>query len=406
VSQTVRVDIHKLDELMNVVGKLAVLRGGLMELTDHARSEGQRRLASQLWQLSHKFERSLRELQSGILEVRMVPLAQVFERLTRIVRKTGKDLNKDVRLVVTGAETEIDKLIVEELSDPLMHIIRNAIDHGIEDAEERQRIGKPAVGTIALNAFQKGNHVVIEAEDDGRGLNSDSLLDRAIQLGAIAEHEAKELSRADALNLVFLPGLSTREKASAVSGRGVGMDVVKTNIAKLGGSIELESEPVIGTKITLTLPLTRAIVTALLVQVGEGMFAIPLTSISEVNALEESMIRVLDSTEVLSRRGSSLELCRLRHLFRLPEGSEPARQYVVEVIAGTRHLGLVVDSLSGQQDIIIRPLGRSLNSVRGFSGASELADERIALVLDPGALIEEASAGSTRERGGRIRAVS
>jgi two-component system chemotaxis sensor kinase CheA len=406
VSQTVRVDIHKLDELMNVVGKLAVLRGGLIELTDHARSEGQRRLASQLWQLSHKFERSLRELQSGILEVRMVPLAQVFERLTRIVRKTGKDLNKDVRLVVTGAETEIDKLIVEELSDPLMHIIRNAIDHGIEDAEERQRIGKPAVGTIALNAFQKGNHVVIEAEDDGRGLNSDSLLDRAIQLGAIAEHEAKELSRADALNLVFLPGLSTREKASAVSGRGVGMDVVKTNIAKLGGSIELESEPVIGTKITLTLPLTRAIVTALLVQVGEGMFAIPLTSISEVNALEESMIRVLDSTEVLSRRGSSLELCRLRRLFQLPAEGEPSRQYVVEVIAGTRHLGLVVDSLSGQQDIIIRPLGRSLHSVRGFSGASELADERIALVLDPGALIEEASAGSTRERGGRIRAVS
>jgi two-component system chemotaxis sensor kinase CheA len=404
VSQTVRVDIHKLDELMNVVGKLAVLRGGLSDLTETARSDGHRKLGSQLGQLAHKFERSLRELQSGILEVRMVPLAQVFERLTRIVRKTGRDLNKDVRLVVTGAETEIDKLIVEELSDPLMHIIRNAIDHGIEDAEERQRIGKPAVGTIALNAFQKGNHVVIEAEDDGRGLNSDSLLDRAIQLGAIAEHEAKELSRADALNLVFLPGLSTRDKASAVSGRGVGMDVVKTNIAKLGGSIELESEPVIGTKITLTLPLTRAIVTALLVQVGDGMFAIPLTSISEVNALEEGNIRVIDATEVLSRRGSSLELCRLRQLFKLETDSDPARrQFVVEVMAGARHLGLVVDALQGQQDIIIRPLGRSLHGVRGFSGASELADERIALVLDPGALIEEAGMSSSRERGGRLR---
>jgi two-component system chemotaxis sensor kinase CheA len=401
VSQTVRVDIHKLDELMNVVGKLAVLRGGLSEITENARSEGHRRLGSQLGQLAHKFERSLRELQSGILEVRMVPLAQVFERLTRIVRKTGRDLNKDVRLVVTGAETEIDKLIVEELSDPLMHIIRNAIDHGIEDAEERQRIGKPAVGTIALNAFQKGNHVVIEAEDDGRGLNSDSLLDRAIALGAIAEHEAKELSRADALNLVFLPGLSTREKASAVSGRGVGMDVVKTNIAKLGGSIELESEPVIGTKITLTLPLTRAIVTALLVQVADGMFAIPLTSISEVNALERSQIRMIDTTEVLSRRGSSLELCRLRQLFGLDGEAGPSREFVVEVMAGTRHLGLVVDALSGQQDIIIRPLGRSLHAVRGFSGASELADERIALVLDPGALIEEASMSGSRDRGGR-----
>lgn len=402
VSKTVRVDIHKLDELMNVVGKLAVLRGGLTDLTETARSGGHRRLGSQLGQLAHKFERSLRELQSGILEVRMVPLAQVFERLTRIVRKTGRDLNKEVRLVVTGAETEIDKLIVEELSDPLMHIIRNAIDHGIEDAEERQRIGKPSVGTIALNAFQKGNHVVIEAEDDGRGLNSDSLLDRAIQLGAIAEHEAKELSREEALNLVFLPGLSTRERASPVSGRGVGMDVVKTNIAKLGGSIELESEPVIGTKITLTLPLTRAIVTALLVQVGHGMFAIPLTSISEVNALEESHIRMIDTTEVLSRRGSSLELCRLRRLFELSTDTPPARQFVVEVMAGTRHLGLVVDALQGQQDIIIRPLGRSLHSVRGFSGASELADERIALVLDPGALIEEAA--DSRERGGRLRA--
>jgi two-component system chemotaxis sensor kinase CheA len=203
--------------------------------------------------------------------------------------------------------------------------------------------------------------------------------------------------------LIFLPGVTTRQEVTDYSGRGVGMDVVKTNIAKLGGSIELESEPVIGTKITLTLPLTRAIVTALLVQVGDGMFAIPLTSITEVNALHESQIRMIDTTEVLSRRGSSLELCRLRNLFQLSE-AVPPRQFVVEVMAGTRHLGLVVDALQGQQDIIIRPLGRSLNSVRGFSGASELADERIALVLDPGALIEEASSGNTRERGGRIRA--
>jgi two-component system chemotaxis sensor kinase CheA len=180
------------------------------------------------------------------------------------------------------------------------------------------------------------------------------------------------------------------------------MDVVKTNIGKLGGSIELESEPVIGTKITLTLPLTRAIVTALLVQVSDGMFAIPLTSISEVNALQESEIRIVDATEVLSRRGSSLELCRLRTLFQLPNKDLPARQFVVEVMAGARHLGLVVDGLHGQQDIIIRPLGRSLSSVQGFSGASELADERIALVLDPGALIEEAGGAAHRERGAPV----
>jgi two-component system chemotaxis sensor kinase CheA len=398
ISQTVRVDIRKLDELMNVVGNLALLRSALVNLTDQARSDGHRQLSSELHRLNHSFERRLRELQSRILEVRMVPLSQVFERLTRVVRQTSRDLNKEVRLVVTGAETEIDKLIVEELSDPLMHIIRNAIDHGIEDAEERVRLGKPRSGTIALNAFQKGNHVVIEADDDGRGLNSDALIDRAVKMGAILESEARELSRNEALNLIFLPGLSTRDTASAVSGRGVGMDVVKTNIAKLGGAIELGSEALIGTKITITLPITLAIVAALLVQVSGRVFAVPLTSVSEAITLEEADIRMVDNKEILSLRGVSLQLCRLAELFRLSTSETPTRQFVVVVVAGAKKLGLVVDTLRGQQDVVIKALGASLASVRGFAGASELGDHRIALVLDPGALIEEASVASDGPR--------
>jgi two-component system chemotaxis sensor kinase CheA len=387
ISQTVRVDIRKLDDLMNVVGNLALLRSALVNLTEQARADGHRQLSQELGRLNHSFERRLRELQTRILEVRMVPLSQVFERLTRVVRQTSRDLNKEVRLVVTGAETEIDKLIVEELSDPLMHIIRNAIDHGIEEGDERVRLGKPRSGTIALNAFQKGNHVVIEADDDGRGLNSDALIDRAVKMGAIMESEARELTRDEALNLIFLPGLSTRDTASAVSGRGVGMDVVKTNIAKLGGAIELGSEALIGTKITITLPITLAIVAALLVQVAGRPFAVPLTSVSEAITLNDADIRFVDNKEVLSLRGVSLQLCRLVELFRLERSEPPARQFVVVVVAGARKLGL----------------GASLAGVRGFAGASELGDHRIALVLDPGALIEEASASSDTPRVERLR---
>jgi two-component system chemotaxis sensor kinase CheA len=405
ISQTVRVDIRKLDDLMNVVGNLALVRSALVNLTEQARADGHRQLSAELHRLNHGFERRLRELQSRILEVRMVPLSQVFERLTRVVRQTSRDLHKEVRLVVTGAETEIDKLIVEELSDPLMHIIRNAIDHGIEDADERVRLGKPRSGTIALNAFQKGNHVVIEADDDGCGLNSDALIDRAVKMGVILESEARELSRNDALNLIFLPGLSTRDTASAVSGRGVGMDVVKTNIAKLGGSVELGSETLIGTKITITLPITLAIVAALLVQVAGRVFAVPLTSVSEAITLNEADIRFVDNKEILSLRGVSLQLCRLGELFRLSRSEIPTRQFVVVVGAGARKLGLVVDTLRGQQDIVIKALGASLAGVRGFAGASELGDQRIALVLDPGALIEETSLSTDAPRVERLRSL-
>jgi two-component system chemotaxis sensor kinase CheA len=396
LTQTVRVDIRKLDHLMNIVGELAIVRGSLSRIAERLRGEGERKLATELQRLHRSFERRLGEMQAGILEVRMVPLGQVFERLARVVRQISREVGKEIRLVITGAETEIDKLIVEELSDPLMHMIRNAIDHGIEAADRRKEVGKPAAGTIALNAYQKGNHVMIEVEDDGRGIDEQGLVDKAVALGKLKTDEVTELTREEVLGLIFLPGLSTRESADDLSGRGVGMDVVKTNIGKLGGVIDVHSEAGIGTKMTITLPITLAIVAALMVRSAGQVFAVPLASVSEALSFEEGAVRNLDGREVITLRGATLPLCRLDRLLGITRpAQEPSRRrFVVVAAVGSRRLGIVVDHLYGQQDIVIKPLGRSLSSVRGFAGATELGDQRVGLVLDAAAVIEEVLAGS------------
>jgi two-component system chemotaxis sensor kinase CheA len=394
LTQTVRVDIRKLDRLMNIVGELAIVRGNLSRVADRLRGEGQRQLATELMRLHRNFDRRLTEMQNGILEVRMVPLGQVFDRLARVIRQISREVMKEIRLVITGAETEIDKLIVEELSDPLMHMIRNAIDHGIEPAEERQRVGKPLAGTIALNAFQKGNHVMIEIEDDGRGIDEQALLEKAAALGKIERVGLGDLTRQEVLNLIFIPGVSTRAEAGDLSGRGVGMDIVKTNIGNLGGVIDVQSEPGIGTKMTITLPITLAIVSALMVRVASHTFAIPLSSVSEAIAFDGTGVRMVEGREVMTLRGTTLPLCQLGRLLGLYGEQTEARRFVVVASLGARRLGLVVDHLYGQQDIVIKPLGASLRQARGFAGATELGDQRVGLVLDPAALIDEVLAGS------------
>ena len=394
VSQTVRVDIRKLDRLMTIVGELAIVKTAITKLTDRARSRSAepRELATELGRLNRSFERHLSQMQNGILEVRMVPLGQVFDKLARIVRQISREHGKQVSLVITGAETEIDKLIVEELSDPLMHMIRNAIDHGIEPRDDRLRVGKPVVGTIALNAFQKGNHVVIEVEDDGAGMDPKALAATAIRRGVVTPEEAREMSQREVLALVFMPGFTTKEVATDLSGRGVGLDVVRTNIAKLGGVVDIASELGIGTKITITLPITLAIINVLLVEIRGRPFAIPLASIEEAITLEDAQLRTVESREVLSVRGASLPICRLDRLFGLSDVARTrarSRSFVVIAQVGERRLGIVVDELVGQQDIVIKSLGKSLAGVRGFAGATELGDQRVALVLDVAALIEE-----------------
>ncbi|HEY5959210.1 MAG TPA: chemotaxis protein CheA, partial [Polyangiaceae bacterium] len=404
VSQTVRVDIRRLDHLMNIVGELAIVRGALARQAERVRGDGNRSLAMDLQRLHRSFERRLAEMQAGILEVRMVPLGQVFERLARVVRQISREVKKEIRLVITGSETEIDKLIVEELSDPLMHMIRNAIDHGIEVAEKRAQVGKPATGTIAMNAFQKGNHVMLEVEDDGRGIDEVAILDRAIRLGKVSADEARELTRSEVLALIFLPGVSTRDSVDDLSGRGVGMDVVKNNISKLGGVIDVHSEPGIGTKIAITLPITLAIVSALLMRAADHTFAMPLSSVSEAIPFDGSVVRNIDGRAVMSLRGTTLPICRLDEMFDLKRASAiPRRQFAVVASLGARRLGLVVDQLVGEQDIVIKPLGPSLSDVRGFAGATELGDQRVGLVLDAAAIIEEVLAGAeSAMRGARL----
>lgn len=404
VSQTVRVDIRKLDLLMNVVGELGIVRSGLERLDDRLRvGANVREIRADLVRLERSFERHLEAMQQGILEVRMVPLGQVFERLARVARQLSREADKDVHLVITGAETEVDKLIVEELSDPLMHMMRNAIDHGIEASSERLAVGKPEVGTIALNAFQKGNHVVIELEDDGRGIDTERLVTAALNRGAIGADEVRSTSRKDILNLVFLPGVSTRSHAevSEVSGRGVGMDIVKTNIGRLGGIIDIQSELGIGTKLSVTLPITLAIIRALVVEVAGRSFAIPLTNVQEAVVMPAGGVHTIDERETISLRGSTLRIARLATLFDLrdptqPGEAAPAREYVVVAEAGQNRLGLVVDRLIGGQDVVIKAFGPSLRNVRGFAGAADLGDQRLGLVVDTLALLDEMSTGRAR----------
>ena len=419
VTQTVRVDIRKLDHLMNIVGELAIVRGVVARLSERVRLDPDlKEIAPDLHRLHRSFDRHLAQMQNGILEVRMVPLGQVFDKLARIVRQISREHDKQVNLVITGAETEIDKLIVEELSDPLMHMIRNAIDHGIEDRDERMRVGKPPVGTIALNAFQKGNHVVLEIEDDGKGMDPAVIVAAALRRGLVSESEAREMSSKEVLSLVFQPGFTTRDDVTALSGRGVGMDIVKTNISKLGGVVDISSEVGIGTKMTITLPITLAIISVLMLEVAGRTFCMPLASVEEAIVFDDSMIKTFEGREVMTQRGATLPIVRLAKLFQL-EGWRPgvwinesaptpkppevrpgrkAKSYCIVASVADRRVGFIVDKLVGQQDIVIKALGKSLKKARGLAGATELGDQRVGLVLDAAALINEVLASSPEGR--------
>jgi len=393
VSQTVRVDIQKLDSLMNIVGELVLVRTAMQAISEQLKAEqGFTGLAVDLFKESRNFERKLDELQGGIMEVRMVPLGQNFEKLSRMVRKLSRASGKEIELQISGADTELDKLIVEDLADPLMHILRNAIDHGIENPSERTSKGKPAAGQISISAFQKGNHVVIEIADDGRGLVIDSIKETAVKKGIVEKEYLADMTQRDLLNLLFLPGFSTSKEVSEISGRGVGLDVVKTNIANLSGMIDVYSEEGKGAKFTITLPITLAIIRALIIRVNERIYAVPLNSVLEIINVNLNRVRTIERREVIELRGATLPLLRLSDWFELGESlaGEGGILYVVVVGLAQNRLGIVVDGVIGQQDIVIKSLGKSLSKVSGIAGATNLASQQTILVLDVGALIEEA----------------
>jgi two-component system chemotaxis sensor kinase CheA len=395
LSQTVRVDIRKLDNLMNIVGELVINRTSISQISQELLAlKGFTGLAVDLSKGARNLERNLRQLQQAVIGSRMVPIGQVFSRLNRVVRKLSQDFGKKVELTVHGEETELDKLMVEDLADPLLHLVRNSLDHGLEEPAERKKLGKPETGSVELRAEQRGNHIIIEIEDDGRGIDVEKIRKVAVDKGLLEKgHSADEQS---VLNFLFLPAFSTKEKASQVSGRGVGLDIVKTNVARLGGMIDVETELGVGTRLTITLPITLAIIQALLVEVGDEHFAIPLNSILESNRIYKDQIKTVEKREVIHLRDRTLPLLRLADIFRI-DGSRAANSdklYVVVVGLAEKRLGLVVDSLQGQQEVVIKSLGEVFEGVAGIAGATELGDKKAILVLDVGALIEEATHGS------------
>ncbi len=401
-SHAVRVDIHKLDRLMTVVGELVLVKSTLLSVAERLKAYGgDSALGAELQRANRTLERRLGELQAGILEVRMVPLEQVFDKLARMVRKIGREVGKEIELDVSGGDVELDKLIVEDLSDPLMHLIRNAIDHAIEPPEERVRRGKPRAGRVSLSAAQRGNHVRIVVEDDGAGIDEDRIREVAVQRGLATERSVREMTRREVMNLIFVPGFSTARQVTSLSGRGVGMDVVKNNIADLSGIIDLHTERGRGTRFEITLPVTLAIVRALVVSAAERTYAVPLNSVLEILEVRAKDVRTVSMHEVVSVRGATLPLVRLARLFALSGGRARDAFFVVVVGLAQERLGIAVDELVGQEDVVVKPLGPHLRGLRGIAGATDLGTRRTVLVLDVGAIIEEAVAGDAlREVGG------
>jgi two-component system chemotaxis sensor kinase CheA len=391
ISNTVRVDIYKLDSLMNTVGEMHLVKNIIGRISRDLRAvPGMTGISGDLQKAQRSLERKLNDLQEGILEVRMVPIGQIFTRLTQMVRKYAKDAGKEIDLQLHGEETELDKLMIEDLADPLMHLIRNAIDHGIEPPEVRRRYGKPEHGVVKLSAFPKGNHVVITVEDDGAGMDAAKILSTAAAKGVLRTDHGLDprTDREEILDLIFLPGFTTRETVTEISGRGVGMDVVKKNVSKLSGMIDIETDLGVGTVFTLTLPITLAIIKALIVEAGGSVFAVPLSSVLEIIQVREDEIETVETREVMAIRNETVPLLRVQQAFNLPAAAGSSL-YLIIVGLAERRLGLVVDALRDQQEIVIKPLGKRLSNLRGIAGATELGDNRgVVLVLDVESLME------------------
>ncbi|HUF18100.1 MAG TPA: chemotaxis protein CheA [Thermoanaerobaculia bacterium] len=390
MSSTVRVDISKLDQVMNIVGELIVERTRMEMVARSLQSTEARPVARELTRISRSFGRKLEELQKSVIDTRLVPISQLYARVTRAARKLARELGKEVDLVTRGSDTELDKLTVEELADPLMHLIRNALDHGIETPDERRAAGKSERGTLTLDAYQRGSSVVIDVRDDGRGIDPVRVRTRAVRRGLIGENEELGIERA--IELLFMPGFSTADQISEISGRGVGLDVVRKNIHDLKGTIEVLSGENGGTAFRIVLPITLAILQALIVGSGPENYAIPLTSVDELVRIGASDIQTVEGREVFFLRDQNVPLLRLSDAFGGDtEGKvfdeANRRWFVVVTRSGDRQAGIMVDEVLRQQEIVIKPVGERLSALAGIAGATEIGESEVILVVDIASLV-------------------
>lgn len=381
--QSVRVDIEKLDSLLNLVGELVINKTRLEQI-------GLNHKLSDLVETIEQMDRVTTDLQTVVMKVRMVPVGQVFNRFPRMVRDLSRDLNKEVNLIIQGEETELDRTVIDEIGDPLVHLLRNAIDHGIENPAERQSKGKNPVGEIRLIARHEGNNVIIMVEDDGAGINPDIVKNKALEKGLITQAEAEKMDTADAVRLVFLPGFSTAKTVTDVSGRGVGMDAVKTKIESLGGMVDVETKINEGSKFKIRLPLTLAIIQALLVDVCNEIYAIPLGSIDSTINITPGDIKTIQNQEVILLRGQIIPIVRLAKKLNAPDAASDDKEelFVVIVHMGEQKAGVIVDTLIGQQEIVIKSLGKLLAGIKVLAGATILGNGQVALILDVGSLMQ------------------
>ncbi|MCH5251963.1 MAG: chemotaxis protein CheA [Lachnospiraceae bacterium] len=385
-SRSVRVDIDKLDVLMNLVSELIIAKNGLVSVssTGVAQAEHTQSFHEQIEYL----ERVTTNLHESVMKVRMVPIDSVVNRFPRMIRDLNRKLNKKMELYMTGEETELDRTVIDEIGDPLMHLLRNSADHGLESNEERVRLGKPEVGSIFLDAYQDGNNVVIEVRDDGGGIDVEKVKNKAISRGTITEKQAETMTSKDFIDLLFLPSFSTADQITDVSGRGVGLDVVKTKIEALGGSISAKSVAGEGSTFTIQLPLTLAIIQALMVEVGTEKYAIPLGNINGIEDISKDEISFVQSKEVIHLRGSVIPILRLHDMLDIePVEEEPETYIVVVMKKGEQRVGLIIDNLLGQQETVIKSLGHHITNDKLFSGATILGDGEVALILDTNSLI-------------------
>jgi len=389
IDKTIRVDIERLDELLNITSELVLGRNRLIQVNAEVSLDYEgTKLSRNLLDVTKQVDYMINELQLIVMKTRMVKIGKIFNRFPRLVRDISKDAGKEVNLVLKGEETELDKTLIEEINDPLVHLVRNSLDHGIETPEERIKAGKESMGTVTLSAEQEGNNIVITIVDDGKGMDPEIIKEKAVEKGLILREKLKEMSRQDILNLIFLPGFSTKEIVTNISGRGVGMDVVKTNVTKLRGIINLESTLGLGTTVKIKLPLTLAIIPGMIIRSGKEKIAIPLNSIIEVVSISSGNIHSINQNPVIKLRNEILPLIDIDDIvYDKHINNEDDKKYVVVVGIGEKKYGIKVDELIGQKEIVVKSLGSYLGNLPGIAGSTILGDGTVIMILDIGDII-------------------